>query len=114
MEKVRYEGDIEKYQLTLENLNIDAEMTGVAWRHMIEKRLPIEARRRWAHRKFDLDSQFIESVRNCTKAEESFKEQLGLEKSTEHPKNRKWGKSETNKSNIAFKDNRTKPAWNKV
>ena len=89
-------------------------MTGVAWRHMIEKRLPIEARRRWAHKKFDLDSQFIETVRNCTKAEESFKEQLGLEKSTEHPKDRKWGKSEPNKSNIAFKDNRTKPAWNKV
>ena len=38
MENVRYEGDIEKYLLTLENLNIDAEMTGVAWRHMIEKR----------------------------------------------------------------------------
>ena len=80
MEKVRYEGDIEKHQLTLENLNIDAEMTRVAWRHMIERRLPIEARRRWAHKKFDLDSQFIERVRNCTKAEESFKEQLSLEK----------------------------------
>ena len=40
MEKVRYERDIEKYLLTLENLNIDAEMSGVAWRNMIEKRLP--------------------------------------------------------------------------
>ena len=29
MEKVRYEGDIEKYLLTLENLNIDAEMSVV-------------------------------------------------------------------------------------
>ena len=28
MELVRYEGDIEKYLLTLENLNIDAEMSG--------------------------------------------------------------------------------------
>ena len=37
MEKVWYEGDIEKYQLTLENLNIDAKMTVVAWRHMIGK-----------------------------------------------------------------------------
>ena len=37
MEKVRYEGDIEKYLLTLENLNIDEEMSGVAWRNMIEK-----------------------------------------------------------------------------
>ena len=45
MEKVRYEGDIKKYLLTLENLNIDAEMTGVAWRHMIEKRLLIETKK---------------------------------------------------------------------
>ena len=37
MEKVRYEGDIEKYLLTLENLNIDAEMSGVARGNMIEK-----------------------------------------------------------------------------
>ena len=43
-EKVRYEGDMKKYVLTLENRYIDAEMNGVAWRHMIEKRLPIEAR----------------------------------------------------------------------
>ena len=49
---------------------------------MIEKRLPLEARRRWAHKKFDLDSKFIVAVRRCTKAEESFKEQLGLEKTT--------------------------------
>ena len=53
MEKVRYEGDIEKYLLTLENLNIDAEMSGVAWRNMIENRLPLEARRRWPHKRFD-------------------------------------------------------------
>ena len=114
METVQYEVDIEKYLLTLENLNIDAKMTGVAWRHSIEKRLPIEARRRRAHKKVDLDSQFIKTVRNCTKAEQLFKEQLGLEKSPEHPKDRKWGKSEPNKSNIALKDNRTKPAWNKI
>ena len=48
MEKVRYEGDIEKYLITLENLNIDTEMSGVAWRNMIEKRLHLEARSRWA------------------------------------------------------------------
>ena len=85
MEKIRYKGDIEKYLLTLENLNIDAEMSGVAWRNMIEKRLPLEARRRWAHKKFDLDSEFVEAVRRYTKAEESFKEQLGLEKPHDNP-----------------------------
>ena len=40
MERVRYEEDNEKYLLTLENLNIDTEMSGVAWRDMIQKRLP--------------------------------------------------------------------------
>ena len=82
MEQVGYEEDIKKYLLTLEKLNIDTKMTGVAWGHMIEKQLPIEARRRWANKKFDLDSEFIETVRNCATAEESFKEQLGIEKST--------------------------------
>ena len=86
MEMVRYEGDIEKYVLTLENLNIDAEMSGVAWRKRIEKGLPLEARSRWAHNKFDWDSEFVEALWRCTKAEESFKEQLGLEKTHGNPR----------------------------
>ena len=57
-------------------------MSGVAWRNMIEKWLPLEARRRWAHKKFELDSEFVEAVRPCTKAEEWFKKQLGLENPT--------------------------------
>ena len=69
MEKVRYERDIEKYPLSLENLNIDAEMSGVAWGNMIEKGLHFEARRRWAHKNFALDSEFVEAIRRCTKPE---------------------------------------------
>lgn len=87
-------------------------MTGVAWRHLIEKGMPMEARRRWAYKEFNFDSEFIETVRNCNKAKESFKEQLGHEKSTEHQKERKWGKP--NKNNIALRDNRTKATWNKI
>ena len=86
MEKVRYEGDIEKYLLTLENPNIDAEMSGVAWRNMIEKGLPWDARRGWAHKKFDLDSEFVEAVRRFTKGEELFKEQLDLDKTHNNPR----------------------------
>ena len=112
MEKIRYEGDIEKYLLTLENLNIKAEMSGVEWWNMIEKRLPLEARRRGAHKKFDLDSEFVEAVRRGTKAEESFKEQLGLEKTHDNPREKGWGRGQRNK-NITFKENRPKPAWNK-
>jgi len=46
MELVKYQGDIEKYLLELENLNIQAQVTGIAWRYMVEKRLPLEALRR--------------------------------------------------------------------
>ena len=54
MEKVRYEGDIEQFLRTLENLDIEAEMSAVAWRNMIEKQLPLEARRKWPQKKFRL------------------------------------------------------------
>ena len=113
MEKVRYEGDIEKYLLTLEILIIDEEMSRVAWRNMIENRLPLEAPRRWAHKKFSLDSEFVEAVRRCTNAEESFKELLGLEKSHDNPRETRWECGERNK-NITFKEIKPKPAWNKA
>ena len=113
MEKVRYEGNIEKYLLTLENLNIYAEMSRVAWRNMIEKRLPLEVRRRWGQKKFDLDSECVEAVRRCTMADKSFKEQLGLEKTHDNPREKGWGCGERNK-NITFKENKPKPAWNKT
>ena len=80
---------------------------------MIEKRLPLEAWRRWAHKKFDLDSEFVEAVRRCTKAEESFKEQLGLEKTHENTREKGWERGERNK-NLTFKENKPKPAWNKT
>ena len=113
MEKVRYEGDIEKYLLTLENLNIYAEMARVAWRNMIERKVPLEAPRRWAKKKLDLDSKFVEGVRRCTKAEESFKEQLGLEKTHDKPGQKGWGRGERNK-NITCKKNKPKTAWDKT
>ena len=87
-------------------------MSGVAWRNMIEKRLPLEARRRWLHKEFDLDSEFVEAVQRSTKAEESFKEQLGLENTHDNPREMGWGHGERYK-NISFKENKPKPAWNK-
>ena len=80
---------------------------------MIEKRLPLEARRRWAHKKHALDSEFVEAVRRCTKAEESFKEQLGLEKAHDNPREKGWGRGERN-NNFTFMENKPKPAWNKT
>ena len=80
---------------------------------MIKKRLPLEAWKRWAHKKFDLDSEFVEAVRRCTNAKKSFKEQLGLEKTDENPREKGWVRGERNK-NLTFKENKPKPAWNKT
>ena len=79
---------------------------------MIGERLPLEARRKWAHKKFDLDSEFLDAVRRCTKAEESFQERLGLAKTHDNPREKGWGRVERIK-NITFKENKPKPAWNK-
>ena len=84
-------------------------MCGVAWRNMIEKELPLEARRRWAHKKFDLDTEFVEAVRRCTKVEASFKEQLDPENTHDNPREKGWGCGERNQ-NITFrKTNQNQP-----
>jgi len=35
MGSVKYRGDITKFLMEMENLNIDARVTGIAWRKMI-------------------------------------------------------------------------------
>ena len=52
-----------------------------------------------------MDSEFVEAVRRCIKAEESFKEQLGLEKTHDNPREKGWGRGQRNK-NITFKENK--------
>ena len=78
MELVKYQGDIEKYLLELENLNIQAQVTGIAWRYMLEKRLPLEALRRLSNQEYGSDPEWHAAIRTVTKAEEAFKEQRGL------------------------------------
>jgi len=75
MELIKYQGDIEKYLLELENLNIQAEVTGIAWRYMVEKRLPLEALRRLSNQEYGSDPEWLAAIRTVTKAEEAFKEQ---------------------------------------
>jgi hypothetical protein len=89
MDKVTYVGDVEKYLLTLENLNIKAEVTGIAWRTMVERRLPLEALRRLSLQKYELDSDWLAAVREATKNEEAFKEQQRLFKGNEPTEERK-------------------------
>jgi len=79
MELVKYQGDIEKYLLEQENLNIQAQVTGIAWRYMVEKRLPLEALRRLSNQEYySSDPEWLAAIRTITKAEEAFKEQRGI------------------------------------
>jgi len=43
MGSVKYGGDVAKFLMEMENLNIHTRVTGIAWRKMIEDELPVEA-----------------------------------------------------------------------
>jgi len=43
---VKYNSDIARFLLEMENLNIHARVTGIAWRKMIEDQIPEDALRR--------------------------------------------------------------------
>jgi len=74
----KYRGDVAKFLMEMENLNIHARVTGVAWRTMIEDELPIEALRRLSHREYVDDGEWLEAVRTVTRAEQDFKERKDL------------------------------------
>jgi len=78
MDQVKYEGDIERYLLGLENLNILAQVTGIAWRSMVEKGLPLEALCGLSNQEYGSNLEWLAAIRTVTKAEEVFKEQSGL------------------------------------
>jgi len=40
---VNYRGDVAKFLTEMENLNIHARVTGIAWRKMIEDAIPEDA-----------------------------------------------------------------------
>jgi len=75
---VKYRGDVAKFLMEMENLNIHARVTGIAWRKMIEDELHIEALRRLSHREHGDDGEWLEAVRTVTRAEEDFKERKDL------------------------------------
>jgi len=78
MGSVKYRGDVAKFLMEMENLNIHARVTGIAWRKMSEDRLPVEALRRLSHREYVDDREWLEAVRTVTRAEEDFKERKDL------------------------------------
>ena len=78
MGSVKYRGDVAKFLREIENLSIDARVTAIAWRKMIEVELPVEALRRLPHREYVDNGEWLEAVRTVTRAEEDFKERKDL------------------------------------
>jgi len=78
MGSVKYRGDVAKSLLEIENLNIHARVTGIAWRKRIQDELPVEALRQLSHREYVQDREWLEAVKTVTRAEEDFKERKEL------------------------------------
>jgi len=78
MGSVKYRGDVAKLLMEMENLNIHARVTGIAWRKMIEEELPVEALQRLSHREYVHNGEGLEAVRTVTRTEEDFKETKDL------------------------------------
>jgi len=64
--------------LEMENLNIHARVTRIAWRKMIEDEIHEDALRRLSHREYIEDGEWLEAVTTITRAEEDFKEGKSL------------------------------------
>ena len=77
MDQVKYQGDIEKYRWEFKNLNILAQVTGIAWRSMVEKGLLLDALRYLSNKECGRDTEWVVAIRTVPKAEEAFKKQCG-------------------------------------
>ena len=57
MKEIWYMGNIDKYLLKLENFNIRAQVTRVAWRSLVERRLPQEALKLLSNQEYSSDEE---------------------------------------------------------
>jgi len=87
MDKIIYKDRIDTYLLLLENLNIKADLTGIAWRVKVENKLPQDILRRLSHFKFNDDDHWIETMREVGRQEEELLERGKLSKSISTPHN---------------------------
>jgi len=78
MGSVKYPADVAKSLMAMEDLNIHARVTGIAWRKMVERELPFGALRRLSQRQYVDDGEWFKAVRSVTQAEEDFKERKDL------------------------------------
>ncbi|KAG0122977.1 hypothetical protein HOY82DRAFT_619747 [Tuber indicum] len=73
MKKIEYLGDVQKDITELQDLNIKARVTGVAWREMVERTLPEHALRGVENKEYDRDEDWTQEVIRATMVEERFK-----------------------------------------
>ena len=74
MDRISYKGKIDTYLLLLDNLNIKAGLSGIAWRVRVNSKLPQEILRRLSYFLFATDEEWMESLRKVGRQE---KELLG-------------------------------------
>jgi len=87
MDNIIHKGRIDTYLLLLENLNIKAGLTGIAWRVKVESKLPQDVLRRLSHFKFNDDDHWIETLREVGRQEEELLEHGKLSQSISTPHN---------------------------
>jgi len=73
MGSVKYRGDVAKFWTNMENLNIHARVTGIAWRQMIAGEIPEDAVQRLEYREYVDDGEWLEAVRTVTRGEEDLR-----------------------------------------
>jgi len=80
MGSVKYCGDVTKFWTKIENLNIHARVTGIAWRKMIEDEIPEEAVQRLAYKEYVDDVEWLQAVRIVTREDEDLRNEKGFKR----------------------------------
>jgi len=83
--RISYMGTIDTYLLLLENLNIKAGLSGIAWRVRVESKLPQEILRRLSYFLFATDEEWMEILRKVGRQEEELLDRGKLTKSLTTP-----------------------------
>jgi len=85
MDRISHKGKIDTYLLLLENLNIKAGLSGIAWRVRVKRKLPQEILRRLSHFSFAIDEDWMEILRKVGRQEEELLERGKLTKALTTP-----------------------------
>ena len=81
MNRISYKGKVNTYLLLLENLNIKAGLSGIAWRVRVESKLPQDILRHLSHFSFATDEDLMEIFTKVARQEEELLERGKLTKS---------------------------------